>query len=196
EGRESSLRGRAPGPPRRAAGLPHLGAADLADAAGALALPHEYPGHVLRARGGAADLPARSQGRDPTEARRDLRGATRARAPGDESGTATGGVPGLAGDRRVRLRSADVPGLNDPARVGRASRRARYSRGMRSRVRMPIRALRFEWVTWRISPVQAIWAAGPTISSTRKESPRLRASVGAGLMQGPRSATAMARPTR
>src|SRR5262249_14781197 len=51
EERHPSLRSRAPRTPRRASRLPHQRAADLAEAESALALPQQYPGHVLRARG-------------------------------------------------------------------------------------------------------------------------------------------------
>src|SRR4029077_7028951 len=112
EGRVSSLRGRAPGAARRAARIQDHRAADLAGAAGAVALPHPRAGHLLRARGRAAALPAGPQGRGPAEAERDVCRARGPSAPGDESRPALGDLPGAAGDRRVRLRAADGEGLS------------------------------------------------------------------------------------
>jgi S1-C subfamily serine protease len=51
QGLERALRSRAPRAARGAPGLSHQRAADLTQAAGAVALAHEHPGHVLRARG-------------------------------------------------------------------------------------------------------------------------------------------------
>ena len=57
--------------------------------------------------------------------------------------------------------------LIEATRQAGCKRTRRYSRGIRSRVRIPMSELSWELVTWRISPVQATWADGPTISSTR-----------------------------
>src|SRR3546814_9226512 len=62
EGR-TSVRSRAPRRACRAPRLPHHGAADLQDAEGSLALPHQRAGYVLRADRRAAHLSAGSEGR-------------------------------------------------------------------------------------------------------------------------------------
>src|SRR5262249_14941785 len=81
EGREPTLRGRAQGVACAAAWIPHQRAADLEDAEGALALPQQCAGHVLRAAGIDPHLHAGAEGERDAEAGRDLCGATAPAAP-------------------------------------------------------------------------------------------------------------------
>src|SRR5437773_2109228 len=108
QGLESSVRGRAARASRRAPGLQDLGAPDRSPSAGAVALSQQRAGHLLRPPGPAAPLPARPQGRTSAGARRDLHGPRPAAASRHERGRGLRGVPGAAGPRRVRLRSADL----------------------------------------------------------------------------------------
>src|SRR5262249_999848 len=100
EGRESSLRGRAPGSARRAAGLPDLGAPDRAAPASALALSQQHPGHVLRAPGTPAAVSSGPQGRGAARTGRDLRGPRPSSAPRDQRRGGGGRLFGCSGDRR------------------------------------------------------------------------------------------------
>src|SRR5512134_2717188 len=62
EGRRSSVRGGAPRRACTARRFSYHGAADLLDPEGALALPQPRAGHLLRDRGTAAPVPARTKG--------------------------------------------------------------------------------------------------------------------------------------
>src|SRR5258705_6653993 len=111
ERREPSLRGRAAGHARRAPRLPHQRDSDLAEPEGALALSQQRPGRILRPPGPDPDLAARPQGGSAPRARRDLLGRAEAPSPRRQRRRGLGDLPRAAGDRGIRLRSADVAAM-------------------------------------------------------------------------------------
>src|SRR5438067_729886 len=98
QGLERALRGGTPRAARGAAGLPDQRAADLSHPAGAVALPHQHPGHLLRARGRVADLLARAEGGRAAAAGRNVHRTLRPAAPRYQRRAELGDVPRAAGN--------------------------------------------------------------------------------------------------